>query len=146
MGPGGAPAPAAAPVAAPVIAAAGFSAAPGGFSAAPMGFTGMEVFLHWCPCSRQVPMLGPPLFPLAGAVPGMPNMPMGMPGMQMAQPPSQQATRHARRVYVGGLPPTATEPSISTFFSSALAAIGGNSAGPGKWALAVLVGYLCTVP
>eukprot|EP00983_Pelagomonas_calceolata_P073142 1152021-Pelagomonas_calceolata.AAC.6 len=37
-----------------------------------------------------------------------------------------------RRTYVGGLPPTAVEQSIATFFSSALAAIGGNSAGPGK--------------
>lgn len=45
---------------------------------------------------------------------------------------SQQATRHARRVYVGGLPPTANEQSISTFFSHALAAVGGNTAGPGE--------------
>lgn len=52
-------------------------------------------------------------------------------GGSMSAPPSQQATRHARRVYVGGLPPTATEQSIAQFFSSALAAIGGNSAGPG---------------
>ncbi|GLI62399.1 hypothetical protein VaNZ11_005016, partial [Volvox africanus] len=51
-----------------------------------------------------------------------------------AGPPavSQQATRHARRIYVGGLPPTATEQSISSFFSHALAAIGGNTAGPGN--------------
>eukprot|EP00798_Chlamydomonas_sp_ICE-L_P018171 gene18171-24603_t len=34
-------------------------------------------------------------------------------------------------VYVGGLPPTANEQSIATFFSHALAAIGGNTAGPG---------------
>jgi hypothetical protein len=47
------------------------------------------------------------------------------------QPPSQQATRHARRVYVGGLPPSANEQSIAYFFSNALAAVGGNSAGPG---------------
>lgn len=71
-------------------------------------------------------MPAPPPFP--GGVPGFPNMT----SMPMAHPPSQQATRHARRVYVGGLPPTATEASISTFFSSALAAIGGNSAGPGN--------------
>jgi hypothetical protein len=45
---------------------------------------------------------------------------------------SQQATRHARRVYVGGLPPTANETSVSTFFSHALAAVGGNTAGPGE--------------
>lgn len=49
----------------------------------------------------------------------------------MIQPPSQQATRHARRVYVGGLPPTANEQSIATFFSHALAAVGGTSSGPG---------------
>lgn len=36
-----------------------------------------------------------------------------------------QATRHARRVYVGGLPPSANEERISSFFSHALAAIGG---------------------
>nr|GLL18082.1 splicing factor U2af large subunit A-like [Ipomoea trifida] len=34
-----------------------------------------------------------------------------------------QATRHARRVYVGGLPPSANE-------QSAMSAIGGNTAGP----------------
>jgi splicing factor U2AF subunit len=45
---------------------------------------------------------------------------------------SQQATRHARRVYVGGLPPTANEQSVATFFSHALAAVGGNTAGPGE--------------
>lgn len=48
------------------------------------------------------------------------------------QQPSQQATRHARRVYVGGLPPTANEQSIATFFSHALAAVGGNTLGPGE--------------
>ena len=47
------------------------------------------------------------------------------------QPPSQQATRHARRIYVGGLPPTANEQNIATFFSNALAAVGGTTAGPG---------------
>jgi hypothetical protein len=36
-----------------------------------------------------------------------------------------QATRHARRVYVGGLPPSANEERISNFFSYALAAVGG---------------------
>jgi len=52
--------------------------------------------------------------------------------------PSQQATRHARRVYVGGLPPTATEQNVATFFSNALAAIGGTTAGPGEAALSAL--------
>ncbi len=46
--------------------------------------------------------------------------------------PSQQATRHARRVYVGGLPPTANEQNIATFMSNALAAVGGTTAGPGE--------------
>lgn len=55
------------------------------------------------------------------------------------QAASQQATRHARRVYVGGLPPTATEQSISTFFSYALAAIGGNCAGPGNCVVNVYI-------
>ena len=52
----------------------------------------------------------------------------GVPGVA---PPSQQATRHARRIYVGGLPPTANEQNIATFFSNALAAVGGTTAGPG---------------
>ncbi|XP_038690970.1 splicing factor U2af large subunit A-like isoform X2 [Tripterygium wilfordii] len=48
-----------------------------------------------------------------------------------AQAMTQQATRHARRVYVGGLPPLANEQTIAIFFSRVMAAIGGNSAGPG---------------
>ncbi len=54
------------------------------------------------------------------------------PFQQLAQTHSQQATRHARRIYVGGLPPTAHDVSVSSFFSHALAAIGGNTAGPGN--------------
>lgn len=65
------------------------------------------------------------------AIPGMPSIPglPGLPGLAPAIPgaPSQQATRHARRVYVGGLPPTANEQSISTFMSQALAAVGGTT-------------------
>lgn len=49
-----------------------------------------------------------------------------------AAAPSQQATRHARRIYVGGLPPTSNEQNIATFFSNALAAVGGTTAGPGQ--------------
>lgn len=44
---------------------------------------------------------------------------------------TQQATRHARRVYVGGLPPTATEAAIAQFFCQAMQAIGGNTQGQG---------------
>lgn len=57
----------------------------------------------------------------------------GMPGLQA----SQQATRHARRVYCGGLPPTATEHSLGAFLSHALVAIGGNVAGTGNAVLNV---------
>lgn len=66
-------------------------------------------------------------------VPGDPALFGGgvLPNTALIQPPSQQATRHARRVYVGGLPPTANEQSIATFFSHALAAVGGTSSGPG---------------
>jgi len=45
---------------------------------------------------------------------------------------TQQATRHARRVYVGGLPPMANEAIVATFFSNALAAIGGVNAMAGE--------------
>uniref|UniRef100_A0A7S0USS5 Splicing factor U2af large subunit n=1 Tax=Polytomella parva TaxID=51329 RepID=A0A7S0USS5_9CHLO len=54
-------------------------------------------------------------------------------------PVSQQATRHARRIYVGGLPPSAQESSIAAFFSNALAAIGGNTAGHGNSVLNVYI-------
>ena len=56
-----------------------------------------------------------------------PSLFAGMP----AAAPSQQATRHARRIYVGGLPPSSNEQNIATFFSNALAAVGGTTAGPG---------------
>jgi splicing factor U2AF subunit len=48
-----------------------------------------------------------------------------------AQAMTQQATRHARRVYVGGLPPVANEQTIATYFSQVMAAVGANTAGPG---------------
>ncbi|XP_022138692.1 uncharacterized protein LOC111009789 isoform X2 [Momordica charantia] len=49
-----------------------------------------------------------------------------------------QATRHARCVYVEGLPPTANEQSVATFFSQVMAAIGGNTTGPGDVVLTCL--------
>ncbi|XP_050207323.1 splicing factor U2af large subunit A-like isoform X3 [Mercurialis annua] len=52
-----------------------------------------------------------------------------------------QATRHARRVYVGGLPPTANEQSVATFFSHVMAAIGGNTAGPGDAVVNVYINH-----
>ncbi|GMP74710.1 hypothetical protein CsSME_00032052 [Camellia sinensis var. sinensis] len=54
---------------------------------------------------------------------------------------TQQATRHARRVYVGGLPPLANEQTIATFFSSVMAAIGGNSAGTGDAVVNVYINH-----
>ncbi|KAJ8545546.1 hypothetical protein K7X08_018129 [Anisodus acutangulus] len=54
---------------------------------------------------------------------------------------SQQATRHARRVYVGGLPPLANEQTISTFFSHVMIAVGGNSAGPGDAVVNVYINH-----
>ncbi|KAJ9189263.1 hypothetical protein P3X46_000578 [Hevea brasiliensis] len=83
------------------------------------------------------------------AIPGIfPNMfPMGasqqfgsLPIMPI-QAMTQQATRHARRVYVGGLLPTANEQSVATFFSQVMAAIGGNSAGPGDAVVNVYINH-----
>ncbi|KAB1221928.1 Splicing factor U2af large subunit A [Morella rubra] len=58
-----------------------------------------------------------------------------------AQAMTQQATRHARRVYVGGLPPMANEQTIATFFSQIMAAIGGNSAGQGDAVVNVYINH-----
>ena len=79
------------------------------------------------------------VIPGVGAIPGMAAAAAAAPAASgfssapagQVQPPSQQATRHARRIYVGGLPPTANEQNIATFFSNALAAVGGTTAGPG---------------
>ncbi|KFM28314.1 Splicing factor U2af large subunit A [Auxenochlorella protothecoides] len=54
---------------------------------------------------------------------------------------SQQATRHARRIYVGGLPPSATEDGVASFFSNALAAVGGTVAGPGSCVVNVYINF-----
>lgn len=82
------------------------------------------------------------------AVPGMfSNMFPMAPGqfgalsMMPVQAMTQQATRHARRVYVGGLPPNANEQSIATFFSHVMSAIGGNSAGPGDAVVNVYINH-----
>ncbi|XP_021911928.1 splicing factor U2af large subunit B isoform X3 [Carica papaya] len=83
----------------------------------------------------SLPGMFPNVFPLAtgqpfGALPVMPVQAM-----------TQQATRHARRVYVGGLPPTANEQSVATFFSQVMAAIGGNTAGPGDAVVNVYINH-----
>lgn len=55
--------------------------------------------------------------------------------------PCLQATRNARRVYVGSLPPTTTEQSVAIFFSHAMEAIGGNTTGPGDPVVNVYVDH-----
>ncbi|XP_010999970.1 PREDICTED: splicing factor U2af large subunit B-like isoform X3 [Populus euphratica] len=85
--------------------------------------------------TTPIPGMFPNMFPLGtgqqfGALPVMPVQAM-----------TQQATRHARRVYVGGLPPTANEQSVATFFSQVMAAIGGNTAGPGDAVVNVYINH-----
>ncbi|CAG7889163.1 unnamed protein product [Brassica rapa] len=90
-----------------------------------------------------------PSVPATAGIPGMfPNMLAMVPGQQMGALPllpmqamTQQATRHARRVYVGGLPPTANEQSVATFFSQVMSAIGGNTAGPGDAVVNVYINH-----
>ncbi|KAL6908180.1 hypothetical protein ACP4OV_002350 [Aristida adscensionis] len=79
-------------------------------------------------------------------IPGMfPNMlPFGgqfNPLILQPQAMTQQATRHARRVYVGGLPPSANEQSVAIYFNQVMAAIGGNTAGPGDAVLNVYINH-----
>ncbi|KAG8655528.1 splicing factor U2af large subunit B isoform X3 [Manihot esculenta] len=81
-----------------------------------------------------IPGIFPNMFPLGtGQFSPLPIMPI--------QAMTQQATRHARRVYVGGLLPTANEQSVATFFSHVMAAIGGNSAGPGDAVVNVYINH-----
>ncbi|XP_006346938.1 splicing factor U2af large subunit B isoform X1 [Solanum tuberosum] len=85
--------------------------------------------------SPVIPGMLPNMFPLTsgqqfGALPVMPIQAM-----------TQQATRHARRVYVGGLPATSNEQSVATFFSHVMSAIGGNTAGPGDAVVNVYINY-----
>ncbi|KAF8409934.1 hypothetical protein HHK36_002453 [Tetracentron sinense] len=82
-------------------------------------------------------------------IPGMfPNMFALGPGQQFGTLPmmpvqamTQQATRHARRVYVGGLSPTANEQSVAIFFSQVMSAVGGNTAGPGDAVVNVYINH-----
>ncbi|XP_041993034.1 splicing factor U2af large subunit B-like [Salvia splendens] len=86
-------------------------------------------------------------FPVAaptsqGVFPYMMPLPGGQFGARPVMPVqtmTQEATRHARRFYVGRLPPTANEQSVATFFRHVMSAIGGNTAGPGD---AVLNAYI----
>ncbi|XP_076894353.1 splicing factor U2af large subunit A-like isoform X2 [Bidens hawaiensis] len=91
--------------------------------------------------SGQVPGATP-------AVPGMFSNMFPLPSGQFGALPvmpvqamTQQATRHARRVYVGGLSPSANEQTVATFFSHVMAAIGGNTAGPGDAVVNVYINH-----
>ncbi|PKA55307.1 Splicing factor U2af large subunit B [Apostasia shenzhenica] len=75
----------------------------------------------------------PNMFPLTPGQFPIPVMPV--------QAMTQQATRHARRVYVGGLSPSANEQSVATFFSQVMAAICGNTAGPGDAVVNVYINH-----
>ncbi|KAL5096674.1 hypothetical protein RYX36_001001 [Vicia faba] len=66
---------------------------------------------------------------------------IGALSLMQVQPMTQQATRHARRVYVGGLPPFANEQAIASFFSHVMIAIGGNSAGSGDSVVNVYINH-----
>ncbi|ESQ53425.1 hypothetical protein EUTSA_v10024786mg [Eutrema salsugineum] len=96
------------------------------------------------PVTGQVPP-APPTLPGAGMFPNMFPLPTGQPfggiPMMPIQAMTQQATRHARRVYVGGLSPTANEQSVATFFSQVMAAVGGNTAGPGDAVVNVYINH-----
>ena len=82
----------------------------------------------------------PPISSLPGAVQVTPDAPTGpSAGAGFAGGPNQQATRHARRIYIGGLPPSAREENIGTFFSNALAAVGATTAGPGPCVVNVYI-------
>lgn len=81
----------------------------------------------------------PPISSLPGAIQVTPSVPMGPATTStFAGGPNQQATRHARRIYAGGLP-TINEDDIASFFSNALAAVGGTTAGPGPCVVNVYI-------
>ncbi|CAK9235158.1 unnamed protein product [Sphagnum jensenii] len=98
----------------------GFDMAPPGATVVPDDYVAGQI----PGMPQSMPGVFPGMFPFGGTQFG------GMPAMP-AQAMTQQATRHARRVYVGGLPPIANEQTIATFFSQVMAAVGGNTAGPG---------------
>ncbi|XWS33741.1 hypothetical protein CRYUN_Cryun22dG0109500 [Craigia yunnanensis] len=82
-----------------------------------------------------LPGVFPNMFPLAT------GQQFGALSLMPFQAMTQQATRHARRVYVGGLSPTANEQSVAIFFSQVMAAIGGNTAGPGDAVVNVYINH-----
>ena len=66
----------------------------------------------------QLPLAMPGL--IGGAAGGLlPGMTFGAPAPSAAGL-TQQATRHARRIYIGGLPPTVEEAPLATLFNHAM--------------------------
>ena len=63
-----------------------------------------------------------PLASLPGVFPGLSGM--GLPGLSAGSiggaATTQQATRHARRIYIGGLPPTVEEAPLAVLFNQAM--------------------------
>uniref|UniRef100_A0A453HXH5 Splicing factor U2af large subunit n=1 Tax=Aegilops tauschii subsp. strangulata TaxID=200361 RepID=A0A453HXH5_AEGTS len=103
--------------------------------------------------SQAIPMVTPGATPgqlpavtplITGMLPNMFNFTAPTqfnPLVMQPQAMTQQATRHARRVYVGGLPPTANEQTVAIYFNQVMAAIGGNTAGPGDAVLNVYINH-----
>lgn len=109
--------------------ASGFDMAPPGVATVP----GMTLAAGQLPGVPQVMPTMLPGFPFPGTqIPALTAMPM--------QAMTQQAMKHARRVYVGGLPPLANEQTIATFFSRVMQLIGGNSA-PGDAVVNVYINH-----
>ncbi|GMH16356.1 hypothetical protein Nepgr_018197 [Nepenthes gracilis] len=106
-----------------------------GFDMAPPASTMLTTAAGQIPgTTLPIPGMYSNMFPIApGQIGALPVMPI--PAM------TQQATRHARRVYVGGLPPSANEQSVATFFSQIMGAIGGNTAGPGDAVVNVYINH-----
>ncbi|XP_042449080.1 splicing factor U2af large subunit A-like isoform X1 [Zingiber officinale] len=115
----------------------GFDITPPAASLLPDATAAETQFLYTGQLSGATPVIPgifPNMFPLAaGQIPTFPMMPV--------QAMTQQATRHARRVYVGGLPPSANEQSVAIFFSQVMFAIGGNTAGPGDAVVNVYINH-----
>ena len=102
----------------------GFSGADGAVGGAGVP-PGMGIGGAGIPPGMNVSVAGAPSG-FSGPPPGYANAHPGNLGLNPV--PNQQATRHARRVYVGNLPGTVTEPKVAAFFNNALHAIGGTVA------------------
>lgn len=103
-----------------------------GFDLAPSGATVMNTTgITGSMLNSQIGSLPGTALPNLGQFSGMGQTMHGVYPLMFPFAGGTQATRHARRVYVGGLPPTANEQSVSTYFSQVMAAVGGNTAGPG---------------